>query len=86
MNVALIHDRLHIKTFWEERINAQSQHADSEEQRMNSSALKKLVTQHVTVQHNKEGGVARSSGESNQTPEEFQRQLHQKNQDGEVMK
>ncbi|XP_022621616.1 protein FAM240A [Seriola dumerili] len=42
MNVALIHDRLHIKTFWEKRINTQCQNADSEEQRMNKSALKKL--------------------------------------------
>ncbi|XP_040011541.1 protein FAM240B [Xiphias gladius] len=42
MNVALIHDRLHTKTFWEKRINAQCQLAESEEQRMNKSALKKL--------------------------------------------
>uniref|UniRef100_A0A3Q1EXX4 Family with sequence similarity 240 member A n=1 Tax=Acanthochromis polyacanthus TaxID=80966 RepID=A0A3Q1EXX4_9TELE len=39
MNLALIHDRLHIKTFWEKRIDTQSRHEDSEEQRMNQSAL-----------------------------------------------
>ncbi|XP_070761198.1 protein FAM240B [Enoplosus armatus] len=42
MNLALIHDRLHIKTFWEKRINNQCQHAESEEQRANKSALNKL--------------------------------------------
>ncbi|XP_070411701.1 protein FAM240B isoform X1 [Nothobranchius furzeri] len=42
MNLALIHDRLHIKTFWEKRINADNQHAESEEKRMNQSALHKL--------------------------------------------
>ncbi|KAM4745734.1 protein FAM240B [Anableps anableps] len=42
MNLALIHDRLYIKSFWENRINADNQHAESEEQRMNKSALKKL--------------------------------------------
>ncbi|XP_040897632.1 protein FAM240B [Toxotes jaculatrix] len=42
MNLALIHDRLHIKTFWEKRINTECQHAESEEQRMKKSALKKL--------------------------------------------
>ncbi|XP_051806573.1 protein FAM240C [Acanthochromis polyacanthus] len=41
MNLALIHDRLHIKTFWEKRIDTQSRHEDSEEQRMNQSALNK---------------------------------------------
>ncbi|XP_038130273.1 uncharacterized protein LOC119776106 [Cyprinodon tularosa] len=41
MNVALIHDRLHIKSFWENRISSDIQHAESEEQRMNKSALKK---------------------------------------------
>uniref|UniRef100_A0A3P8TZ27 Uncharacterized protein n=1 Tax=Amphiprion percula TaxID=161767 RepID=A0A3P8TZ27_AMPPE len=39
MNLALIHDRLHIKTFWEKRIDTQSRHEDSEEQRKNQSAL-----------------------------------------------
>ncbi|XP_051250292.1 protein FAM240B isoform X2 [Dicentrarchus labrax] len=42
MNVALIHDRLHIKTFWEKRINNDCEHAESEEQRKEKSALKKL--------------------------------------------
>ncbi|XP_018519790.1 protein FAM240B [Lates calcarifer] len=42
MNLALIHDRLHIKSFWEKRINADCQYAENEEQRMNKSALKKL--------------------------------------------
>lgn len=43
MNVALIHDRLHIKTFWEKRINADCQHAEGEERRRNRSALNKSV-------------------------------------------
>ncbi|XP_023199895.1 protein FAM240A [Xiphophorus maculatus] len=42
MNLALIHDRLYIKSFWENRISADNQHAESEENRMNKSALKKL--------------------------------------------
>ncbi|XP_070819676.1 protein FAM240B [Chaetodon trifascialis] len=42
MNLALIHDRLHIKTFWEKRISSQCQQVESEEQRMEKSALKKL--------------------------------------------
>ncbi|KAG7219757.1 hypothetical protein INR49_018850 [Caranx melampygus] len=42
MNLALIHDRLHIKTFWENRINTQCLNAENEEQRMNKSALSKL--------------------------------------------
>ncbi|XP_075938624.1 protein FAM240B [Anarhichas minor] len=42
MNVAKIHDGLHIKTFWEKKINRGSQHAESEEKRKNTSALKKL--------------------------------------------
>ncbi|XP_062273044.1 protein FAM240B [Scomber scombrus] len=42
MNVALIHDRLHIKTFWEKRIDAHSENSCSEEERMNGSALQKL--------------------------------------------
>ncbi|XP_070690605.1 protein FAM240B [Pempheris klunzingeri] len=42
MNLALIHDRLHIKTFWEKRINSDCQYAESEEQRMKSSKLRKL--------------------------------------------
>uniref|UniRef100_A0A3Q3AUY2 Family with sequence similarity 240 member A n=1 Tax=Kryptolebias marmoratus TaxID=37003 RepID=A0A3Q3AUY2_KRYMA len=39
MNLALIHDRLNIKSFWEERINADNRHAESEETRVNRSAL-----------------------------------------------
>nr|XP_046242504.1 protein FAM240B [Scatophagus argus]XP_046242505.1 protein FAM240B [Scatophagus argus] len=42
MNLALIHDRLHIKTFWEKKISWQSEQAESEEQRMKRSALRKL--------------------------------------------
>ncbi|XP_075323175.1 protein FAM240B [Odontesthes bonariensis] len=42
MNVALVHDRLQIKSFWEERINIDGQHAESEERRRNKSSLKKL--------------------------------------------
>ncbi|XP_071340190.1 protein FAM240B isoform X2 [Trachinotus anak] len=41
MNLALIHDRLYIKTFWEKRIDTQCQNLENEEQRMNKSALKK---------------------------------------------
>uniref|UniRef100_A0A3Q3XFA4 Uncharacterized protein n=1 Tax=Mola mola TaxID=94237 RepID=A0A3Q3XFA4_MOLML len=40
MNVALIHDRLHIQTFWETRISDQCRHAESEEHRMEGSALR----------------------------------------------
>lgn len=46
MNVALIHDRLHIKTFWEKRITNQCRHAETEEQRVEKSALKKWETPH----------------------------------------
>ncbi|XP_038559318.1 protein FAM240B [Micropterus salmoides] len=42
MNLALIHDRMHIKNFWEKKINNDCQYAESEEQRMNKSALNKL--------------------------------------------
>ncbi|KAM3610241.1 uncharacterized protein V6R79_001208 [Siganus canaliculatus] len=42
MNVALIHDRLHIQTFWEGRISRQSEQSESEERRMERSALNKL--------------------------------------------
>ncbi|XP_029365563.1 protein FAM240B [Echeneis naucrates] len=42
MNLALIHDRDLIKTFWEKRIDTHCQSSESEEQRMNKSALKKL--------------------------------------------
>ncbi|XP_063339935.1 protein FAM240B [Pelmatolapia mariae] len=42
MNLALVHDRELIKTFWERRIETQTQQAESEEQRMSQSALKKL--------------------------------------------
>lgn len=41
MNLALIHDRMHIKNFWEKKINNDCQYAESEEQRMNKSALNK---------------------------------------------
>uniref|UniRef100_A0A3Q3DZ51 Family with sequence similarity 240 member A n=1 Tax=Labrus bergylta TaxID=56723 RepID=A0A3Q3DZ51_9LABR len=40
MNLALIHDRNHIKTFWEKRIDSECQHVESEGQRRNKSALK----------------------------------------------
>uniref|UniRef100_A0A3Q0R2J6 Uncharacterized protein n=1 Tax=Amphilophus citrinellus TaxID=61819 RepID=A0A3Q0R2J6_AMPCI len=39
MNLALVHDRELIKTFWEKRIETQTQQAENEEQRMNKSAL-----------------------------------------------
>ncbi|CAN9512811.1 unnamed protein product [Ophioblennius macclurei] len=42
MNAALIHDRLCIKTFWEKRIDDQSRHVESEEERQSRSALCKL--------------------------------------------
>ncbi|XP_072289586.1 protein FAM240B [Eucyclogobius newberryi] len=42
MNLALVHDRLHIKSFWEKRINNDSEHATTEEQRRGRSALCKL--------------------------------------------
>ncbi|XP_029016550.1 protein FAM240B isoform X2 [Betta splendens] len=42
MNLALIHDRLHIKSFWEKKINAECQHVEREQQRRSSSALSKL--------------------------------------------
>ncbi|KAM9333179.1 protein FAM240C [Pholidichthys leucotaenia] len=42
MNLALIHDRPHIQSFWEKRISADVQHAENEEQRRNRSALTKL--------------------------------------------
>ncbi|KAM9360874.1 protein FAM240B [Symphorus nematophorus] len=42
MNLAKIHDRLHIKTFWEKRIDSDCQYAENEQQRMDKSALKKL--------------------------------------------
>lgn len=44
MNAALIHDRLHIKTFWEKRINNQCEQSESEEQRLQKSALTKYQT------------------------------------------
>uniref|UniRef100_A0A3B3ZKS6 Uncharacterized protein n=1 Tax=Periophthalmus magnuspinnatus TaxID=409849 RepID=A0A3B3ZKS6_9GOBI len=39
MNLALVHDRLHIKSFWEKRIQDDSEHAETEEQRRSQSAL-----------------------------------------------
>ncbi|XP_059192353.1 protein FAM240B [Centropristis striata] len=53
MNLALIHDRLHIKTFWEKRIVNDSQHAESEEQRRNRSALSKLREEWVVRLENR---------------------------------
>lgn len=47
MNAALIHDRLHIKTFWEKRISNQCEHTESEEQRLQKSALTKYQTTHA---------------------------------------
>ncbi|XP_061586149.1 protein FAM240B [Cololabis saira] len=42
MNVALVHDRLQIKSLWEDRINTECQDVENEEKRMNKSALEKL--------------------------------------------
>uniref|UniRef100_A0AAV2MQ97 Uncharacterized protein n=1 Tax=Knipowitschia caucasica TaxID=637954 RepID=A0AAV2MQ97_KNICA len=42
MNLAKVHDRLNIKSFWEKRIGGDTQHAQSEEQRRSRSALCKL--------------------------------------------
>ncbi|XP_072537054.1 protein FAM240B [Salminus brasiliensis] len=42
MNAALIHDKLFIKTFWEQKILNHTQLTDNEEQRMKNSALSKL--------------------------------------------
>ncbi|KAM3867610.1 protein FAM240C [Diretmus argenteus] len=42
MNVALIHDKLFIKTFWEKKIGNHDQQLEGEEQRANRSALTKL--------------------------------------------
>ncbi|XP_068460419.1 protein FAM240B [Clinocottus analis] len=42
MSSAKIHDRLHISSFWEQKISSEVQHADSEEQRKRKSALEKL--------------------------------------------
>ncbi|XP_061881280.1 uncharacterized protein LOC133632701 [Entelurus aequoreus] len=41
MSLARIHDRQHIKTFWENRIHVHDEHATCEEQRRNASALHK---------------------------------------------
>ncbi|KAK7944840.1 hypothetical protein WMY93_000568 [Mugilogobius chulae] len=41
MNLALVHDRLHIKSFWEKRIHNDTEHAHNEEERRNRSALGK---------------------------------------------
>lgn len=41
MNLALVHDRLHIKGFWEKKIHADTEHAQTEQQRMSRSALSK---------------------------------------------
>ncbi|XP_078027279.1 protein FAM240B isoform X2 [Epinephelus lanceolatus] len=42
MNLALVHDRQHIKTFWEKKINNECEYAENEEKRKNQSALAKL--------------------------------------------
>ncbi|KAL7885090.1 hypothetical protein AOLI_G00078600 [Acnodon oligacanthus] len=42
MNAALIHDKLFIKTFWEQKIVKHNQLTENEEQRMKNSALSKL--------------------------------------------
>ncbi|KAF7655496.1 hypothetical protein LDENG_00055250 [Lucifuga dentata] len=42
MNLALIHDKLFIKTFWEKRIDSHCQQELSEEQRISRSALQRL--------------------------------------------
>lgn len=41
MNAALIHDKLFIKTFWEQKISNHTQMTENEEQRMKNSALTK---------------------------------------------
>ncbi|XP_056134248.1 protein FAM240C [Lampris incognitus] len=42
MNVALIHDKLFIKTFWEKKIEGHAHQTENEEQRMEKSSLGKL--------------------------------------------
>ncbi|XP_030620896.1 protein FAM240C [Chanos chanos] len=42
MNTALVHDKLFIKTFWEQKIVNHSQMTENEEQRVKNSALSKL--------------------------------------------
>ncbi|XP_066499339.1 protein FAM240C [Hoplias malabaricus] len=42
MNAALIHDKLFIKTFWEQKISNHTQLTENEELRMKNSALSKL--------------------------------------------
>ncbi|KAI4882813.1 hypothetical protein NFI96_025045 [Prochilodus magdalenae] len=42
MNAALIHDKLFIKTFWEQKISNHTQLTENEEHRMKNSALSKL--------------------------------------------
>ncbi|XP_034548576.1 protein FAM240B [Notolabrus celidotus] len=53
MNLALIHDRLHIKTFWEKRIDSEGQYVDKEEQRKTRSALNKLRDEWVVRLENR---------------------------------
>ncbi|XP_068999701.1 protein FAM240C [Embiotoca jacksoni] len=53
MNVALIHDRLHIQTFWEKRITDDSHHGNNEEQRMKCSSLNKLRAEWVVRLENR---------------------------------
>ncbi|XP_073672286.1 protein FAM240B isoform X2 [Paramisgurnus dabryanus] len=42
MSSALIHDKLFIKTFWEQKIDHHTSMTEAEEQRRKSSALTKL--------------------------------------------
>ncbi|CAL8247973.1 unnamed protein product [Merluccius merluccius] len=42
MNAALIHDKEHIKNFWEKKIAADENHSGTEQMRKSKSALEKL--------------------------------------------
>ncbi|CAL8253031.1 unnamed protein product [Boreogadus saida] len=42
MSLALIHDKDHIKNFWEKKIVAVGEHCETEEMRKSKSALRKL--------------------------------------------
>ncbi|XP_078141491.1 protein FAM240B [Centroberyx gerrardi] len=53
MNLALIHDKLFIKKFWEKKIDTQSQEAESEEERKSRSALCKLREEWVVRLENR---------------------------------
>ena len=43
MSLALIHDKDHIKNFWEKKIVAVGKHCETEEMRKSKSALRKSV-------------------------------------------